>query len=253
MNMELLLKIVKETDAIFFDERLRADVKKKGDADFVTRADCEISEYLHRRLSEEFPGVDFLSEEGNTAMETGRDYWILDPIDGTTNFMHGLGFCAISLGLYSGGDVTAGVIYLPYTNQLFWAQKGEGAYLNGDRIFCSRHTKLSDCVGLLELNAYFKNDADAALEHARRLYLHCQDFRTFGSAAAELAYIASGQADVFLGRYLKPWDYAAGLCIVREAGGVVSGIDGDLDLSRWNVHVLASGAAVFDELRELMG
>ncbi len=252
MNMELLLKVVKETDSIFFDANLRADVKKKGDSDFVTRADCEISEYLHRRLSEEFPDVDFLSEEGNTSMEEGRDYWILDPIDGTTNFMHGLSFCAISLGLYSGGDVIAGVIYLPYTNQLFWAQKGKGAYLNGERIFCSSHTRLSDCIGLMEMNAYFKNDVEAAMEHARRIYLSCQDFRTVGSAAVELAYIASGRADVFFGRYLKPWDYAAGLCIVREAGGVVSGLDGALDLSKWNEHVLAAGASVFDDFRELM-
>lgn len=250
--MEHLLRIVKETDAIFFDDRLRADVKKKGDADFVTRADCEISAYLHRRLGEEFPGVGFLSEEGDTAMEEGKDYWILDPIDGTTNFMHGLGICSISLALCSGGDVTAGVIYLPYEERFFWAQKGMGAYLNGTPISCSQQTKLSDCLALFEWNAYRKEEVAEATEHARRIYLRCQDVRTLGSAAAELAYIASGQADVFFGRYLKPWDYAAGLCIIREAGGVVGGIDGALDLSKWDEHVLASGAFVFEDFRELL-
>ena len=146
----------------------------------------------------------------------------------------------------------AGVIYLPYTNQLFWAQKGEGAYLNGERISCSKNATLADCIGLMEMNAYFKNDVDAAMEHARRIYLHCQDFRTVGSAAVELAYIACGQADVFLGRYLKPWDYAAGLCIVREAGGEVSGIDGALDLSTWNEHVVATNGPVHKEFCALM-
>ncbi|MBQ7346399.1 MAG: inositol monophosphatase [Clostridia bacterium] len=252
MNMEQLIKIVKETDSIFFDEQLRADVTKKGDADFVTRADYEISEYLHRRLTETFPDIGFISEEGDTAIDETKDYWILDPIDGTTNFMHGLSFCAVSLGLYSGGDVVAGVIYIPYTEELFWAEKGKGAYLNGKPIRCSKNKHLSDCIGILEFNPYFKNDCRAAMDHALKIYSSCQDIRTFGSAAVELAYIACGQADVFLGRYLKPWDYAAGLCMIKEAGGVMTNLDGEVHIGKLNEHMVASNAAVYEEFCALI-
>ena len=252
MNMELLLKIVKETDAIFFDENLRADVTKKGEADFVTRADYEISEYLHRRLTEEFPAVGFISEEGDTEIDKSKDYWILDPIDGTTNFMHGLSFCAVSLGLYSRGDFEAGIIYIPYTNELFWAEKGKGAYLNGKPIRCSQSKRLSDCIGILEFNPYFKNDYRAAMDHALKIYQSCQDIRTFGSAAVELAYIASGQADVFFGRYLKPWDYAAGLCIIREAGGMMTDLNGEVHIEMLNAHMVATSAGVYHEFCALL-
>ena len=249
MELQKLIEIVKETDYIFFDERLRAAVTQKGIADYVTRTDCEISEFLHRRLMEEFPDIGFVSEEGNTVMEAGRDYWILDPIDGTTNFMHGLQFCALSLGLYSEGDIIMGIIYLPMTGELFSAEKGKGAFLNGKPIQCSDHSALSDCIGILEFNPYFKEDWEAAMEHAIKIFLHCQDIRTFGSAAVELAYIACGRADVFLGHYLKPWDFAAGLCLIREAGGFLTGLTGEIDISRLNQHILATNSAVYKIFR----
>ena len=252
MNMELVLQIVKETDTIFFDEALRLDVTKKGEADFVTRADFAISEYLHRRLTEEFPSIGFISEEGDTDIDEKKDYWILDPIDGTTNFMHGLRFCAVSLGLYSGGDMTAGVIYIPYTNELFWAEKGKGAFLNGKPLQCSQSQKLSDCIGILEFNPYFKEDYRAAMDHALKIYQNCQDIRTFGSAAVELAYIACGEADVFFGRYLKPWDYAAGLCIIREAGGIMTDLNGEVHIEKMNAHMVATCAGVYNVFFELM-
>lgn len=252
MNIELVLQIVKETDSIFFDEGLRSDVTKKGEADFVTRTDYAISEYLHRRLTEAFPHIGFISEEGETLIDPTRDYWILDPIDGTTNFMHGLSACGVSLGLYSEGAFKVGVIYLPYTNELFWAEVGKGAFLNGQPIRCSGAKKLSDCIGILEFNPYFKDDYRAAMDHALKIYQSCQDIRTFGSAAVELAYIACGRADVFFGRYLKPWDYAAGLCIIREAGGVVTDLNGEIHVEKLNAHTVATCAGVYDEFLALI-
>lgn len=250
--MDVLLMIVKDTDTIFFDENLRANVTQKGEADFVTRADYEISEYLHCRLTETFPDIGFISEEGDTNIDIKKDYWILDPIDGTTNFMHGLQFCAVSLGLYSGGDMMAGVIYIPYTNQLFWAEKGKGAFLNGQPIQCSKKQKLSDCIGILEFNPYFKHDYRAAMDHALKIYRNCQDIRTFGSAAVELAYVACGQADAFFGRYLKPWDFAAGLCLIREAGGVMTDLNGEVQIDQFNTHMVAAAAGVYDEFCTLI-
>jgi len=238
MNMDTVLQIVKETDRIFFNDTLRNDISLKGAFDLVTRADIEISDFLHQRLQEVFPEVGFVSEEDAKTSEKS-EYWILDPIDGTTNFTRQLGLSAVSLGFCSHGELTAGVIYVPYTKELFWAEKGKGAFLNGERIFCNRKTALSDCLGLLEFNVYFKNDAVAALEHAGKIFSNCQDIRTFGCAAISLAYVACGRADLFLGRYLKPWDYAAGLVIVSEAGGIVTNLDRDIEITRLNQHILA--------------
>lgn len=252
MNIEKIIAIVRETDAIFFDEKLRADVKMKGDADYVTRADIEISAYLHRRLGEEYPDIGFISEEEDTTIDEARDYFILDPIDGTTNFMHGLPMCGVSLGLYSHGEVVAGVIYVPYTGELFHAVKGQGAYLNGERIYCSKNARLSDCVGLYEFNAYFKNEADAAMAYARAIYTRCQDVRCLGSSAVELAYVACAKADVFFGRYLKPWDFAAGLILVREAGGILTDTEGEVHIGRLNQNIVAANADAYDEFVALI-
>ncbi|MBQ8408936.1 MAG: inositol monophosphatase [Clostridia bacterium] len=248
MNIENIIGIIKETDAIFFDDLLRSDVRVKGDSDFVTRADLEVSEHVKRRLKEEFPAVGFISEEDYDSLDfdAEKEYWILDPIDGTTNFMHALPFNCLSLALWSHGESVLGVIYSPYTGELFTAEKGKGAFLNGHPIRVSEHAKLSDCVGLLEFNAYYKNEVDMALDHARRIYLACQDIRTFGSAALEFAYVACGRADVYLGRYLKPWDFAAGLCIVREAGGVVTGLGKELDVTCLKQHVVCTNGAAHE-------
>jgi len=250
--MKKIIDIILETDKIFFDDDKRRDVAKKGDADYVTRADKEISSYLHRRLKEEFPDADFMSEEEEIHIDKNRDYFILDPIDGTTNFMHGISLSAVSLGLCRGGEVVAGVIYIPYAKEIFYAEKGKGAYLNGKRIECSKNDELAESLGLLEFNSYFKNDYKEATEHARKIYCKCQDIRVFGCAAADMAYIACGRADVFLGRYLKPWDYAAGLIIVREAGGIVSEIDGEIDITKMNRHIIASNSFVYEKFLSLI-
>lgn len=251
MKIEDIIKIVKETDKIFFDDTLRNDVTEKGDSDFVTRADVEISKYLHRRLKEEFPEVGFISEEEEVSSDNNA-YWILDPIDGTTNFMHQVGLSAVSLGLYKDGEITAGVIYNPHAKELFWAEKGCGAFLNGKRIYCTKTEKLSDCLGIFEYNPYFKEEYQEAFEQAYKVYTTCQDIRTFGSAAIELAYVACGRADVFLGRYLKPWDYAAAAVIIKEAGGVVSDLDGKLPIKELNKHIVGTNAAVYEAFVNLI-
>lgn len=252
MNMQKLLKIVQETDRIFFDDALRGDVRQKGDADFVTQADISISTYLHKRLATEFPHIGFVSEEEEAAQCTSPAYWILDPIDGTTNFMYGINLCAVSLALCENGEITAGIIYVPYTKELFWAQKGEGAYLNGTRIFCSNAAPLNNCLSAFELNPYYKSEYRAALAHTEKLYRNCRDVRVFGCAAVSCAYVACGRTDVFFGRYLKPWDYAAGVILVQEAGGRVSDLNGTLNITAPRQHIVATNNAVFEEYRALL-
>jgi len=253
MNIRTVISIVRETDQFFFDDALRGDVTQKGASDYVTRADLAISDFLHRRLQETYPDIAFLSEEENACIVPGQAYWILDPIDGTTNYMHGLGgMSAVSLGYCDGDEITAGIIYIPYAKELYYAEKGKGAYLNDTPISVSKNASLPDCLAFLEFNGYYKQDHAAALDHAKKLFLSCQDLRTLGCAAATLAYIASGRADVFLGRYLKPWDYAAGLILVKEAGGCVSEPDGSLHITELNRHIIATNAAAYESFRALI-
>ena len=146
MDIQKLIAIVKETDSIFFDESLKKDVTQKGVSDYVTGVDKGISDYLCQRLKEEFPDVGFISEEEEYEFSADKSYWILDPVDGTTNFMHQLKLSAVSLGYYEAGEIKAGVIYNPDSKELFWAEKDKGAYLNGERIYCSTHSKLEDCL-----------------------------------------------------------------------------------------------------------
>ncbi len=250
--LETLKLIVLQTEKIFFNESYREDVTAKGEADFVTRADLEISAFLHQKLKEVFPEIGFVSEEENTKIEPCKDYFILDPIDGTTNFMYQIPHCGVSLGLYQDGEMKMGIIYLPYTKELFWAEKGKGAYLNGTRIHCNQPEKLSDCLGFMEFNPYFKGDKTSALDHAEKIFVHCRDLRTIGCAAASLAYIACGRADVFLGRYLKPWDYAAGKIILEEAGGKVTDINGAFHPEILNSHIIAAGTKIHDAFINLI-
>ncbi len=254
MDIQSIVAIVKETDRIFFDRALRNDIQKKGDCDYVTAADLAVSEHLQRRLAETFPEVGFVTEESRDGLffEEERDYWILDPIDGTTNFMCSLPLCCLSLALCQRGEITMGVIYVPYMGELFTAERGKGAYLNGKRIAVSDTASLSDSLALYEYNAYLKSSAEQAMDYARRLYLSCRDLRTLGSAALEFAYIACGRADVYLGRYLKPWDFAAGMLLVTEAGGKVSGLGRRLELRELNQIVLSGNGTVFEELQRLI-
>jgi len=251
MDIKRIIGIIRETDDIFFNEKLRSDFSEKGASDYVTRADIEISRFLNDRLKEEFPEVGFISEE-EPSENTDGDYWVLDPIDGTTNFMHGFDCSAVSLGYCSGGEVISGVIYQPFANEMYWAEKGKGAFMNGRPISCSSQARLSESLGMMEYNAYFKNLCGEALEQARRIYMACRDIRTLGSAAVELAYIACGRADVFLGRYLKPWDYAAGSIIIKEAGGMLTDMDGKVPVTEMNCHILATNGIVHDQFMELL-
>ena len=254
MNIDKIIAIIRETDAIFFDPVLKKDVRVKGDSDFVTRADIEVSNHIKKRLFEEFPEIGFISEEDyqTLAFDPERAYWILDPIDGTTNFMHGIPFCCVSLALWSKGESVLGIIYAPYTGEFFFAQKGKGAYLNGEPIHVTDHAQLCDCVGIIEINPYYKEEAEIALEQERRIYLACQDVRIFGSAALELAYVACGRADVYLGRYLKPWDFAAGMCIVREAGGRVTGLADEIRITDFRQHVLCTNSTAYSSFCTLL-
>ena len=212
-------------------------VSLKGPANFVSLADKRAEEMLYTDLAKARPGYGFVGEEGGTREGADKSHtWIVDPLDGTTNFLHGIPQFAISIGLSREGTVIAGVIYSPANDELYIAERGKGAFLNDQRLRVAGRRKLADCVIACGLPHIGRGD------HAqfRAEMIDIQDkvagLRRFGAASLDLAFVAAGRLDGYWERNLSPWDIAAGQIIVREAGGIVSGIEGhDNALTSGNV------------------
>lgn len=212
-----------------FGEVEALQVSRKGPADFVSNADIKSERLIRKELEKARPGWSFLMEEGGVIEgEVGRPRWIVDPLDGTTNFLHGLPHFAVSIGVEQGGELTAGVIYDPIKDETFWAEKGVGAYLNQRRIRVSARDKLPDALlatGIPFLGSKAKRH-DRYLAEMRAAMESTSGVRRWGAAALDLAYVAAGRVDAYWEAGLSPWDIAAGIVLVREAGGYVSAIDG---------------------------
>jgi len=211
-----------------FGEVENLQVSRKGPADFVSAADLKAEQVVHAELSRARPDYGFLMEESGERPGRGDcdRRWLVDPLDGTSNFLHGLPHFAVSIGLEERGEIIAGVIYDPAKNDLFYAEKGIGAYLNDRRIRVSGRRHLADC--LIATGIPFKGKDGHELFNAElaQMMAHTAGVRRWGAAALDLAYVAAGRVDGYWERGLSPWDLAAGVIIVREAGGYVSTIDG---------------------------
>jgi myo-inositol-1(or 4)-monophosphatase len=214
-----------------FGEVEQLQVSRKGPGDFVSAADMRAERTLRRELSKARPDFGFLLEEGGEVAGGGRSRWIIDPLDGTTNFLHGIPHFAISIGLETDGELVAGVVYEPVHDELYWAEKGAGAHVTGGvvkerRLRVSGRNRLEEC--LFATGIPFKGRDDHALfqDQLGRVMAVSSGVRRFGSAALDLAYVAAGRYDGFWETGLKPWDMAAGIVIVREAGGYVGTLDG---------------------------
>ena len=210
-----------------FGEIENLQVSKKGPADFVTTADKKAEEVLVAGLTKARPRFGFLLEEGGKI--EGADTsnrWIIDPLDGTTNFLHGIPHFSISIALERDGEPVAGVIYEPITDQMFWAEKGQGAYLNGRRIRVSARHRLEESLFATGIPFAGKQDHDRFLSQLKAVMAVSAAVRRFGSAALDLAYVAAGRYEGFWEFGLHPWDIAAGIVLVREAGGFVTDIGG---------------------------
>jgi myo-inositol-1(or 4)-monophosphatase len=217
-----IVELVRKTDAIIFDEKAAADVTVKGAADYVTKVDVAVQEFLKKELAELYPAINFIGEEQKRFQtDPHGSYWILDPIDGTTNLIHHYGMSAVSLGLYEKGRMTFGVVYNPFHRELFVAALGQGAYLNRKKIQVSAEEKLSDALIAYGSSPYEKDRAAGLFDIFQRIFLAAADFRRSGSAALDLCYVACGRQEAYIEQNLKPWDYAAGALILQEAGGSV--------------------------------
>lgn len=206
-----------------FGEVENLQVSVKGPSDFVSQADLKAERILKAELGKARPDFGFLMEESGAS--PGKDpltRWIVDPLDGTTNFLHGIPHFSISIALEKAGDIVAGVVYEPAHDEMFWAERGMGAYLNDRRLRVSARRRLEECVITTGIPHKGRGDHAAYLKELAAVMDATAGVRRFGSAALDLAYVAAGRCDAFWERDLAPWDMAAGILLVREAGGYVT-------------------------------
>jgi myo-inositol-1(or 4)-monophosphatase len=205
-------------------------VSLKGPANFVSLADKRAEQMLYDDLSKARPGYGFIGEEGGAREGQDKSHtWIVDPLDGTTNFLHGIPQFAISIGLQREGTMIAGVIYNPANDELYTAERGKGTFLNDQRLRVAGRRKLSDCVIACGLPHMGRGDLELSRAELAEVQPRVAGLRRFGAASLDMAFVAAGRLDGYWERDLQAWDMAAGQIIVREAGGIVSGIAGDDD------------------------
>ncbi|PWJ12071.1 inositol monophosphatase family protein [Jannaschia seohaensis] len=236
-----------------FGEVENLQVSAKGPGDFVSRADRRAEETIRAELMEARPNYGWLGEESDPV--EGKDptrRWIVDPLDGTTNFLHGMPHWAISIALEHKGEVTSAVIYDPVKDELFWAEKGAGAWLDGrQRLRVSGRTSMIETVYATGLPFGGGRYLPAVLQDLGRLLPVCAGVRRWGAAALDLAYVAAGRYDGYWERGLKPWDMAAGVLLVREAGGMVQPIRPE-GQALMDGHVIAGSGAIFDRFAQII-
>lgn len=234
--------------------------EKFGNANFVTEYDSAVQAFLFAKLSELVPDASFVGEEDGAdsieslTADSGLAF-VIDPIDGTQNFIKNLRQSVISVALAEGGKTILGAIYNPYSDELFYADRGKGAVLihGGEQkpLHVSENS-LSQGIVLFGSSPYYRNLSDASFADLHRLFTHALDMRRFGAAAWDFCLLADGRAEVFFEHILSPWDYAAGMLILAEAGGVVTTMDGGEVILREKCSILAGNPAAHADAMELL-
>ncbi|GFK94334.1 Inositol-1-monophosphatase [Fundidesulfovibrio magnetotacticus] len=202
-----------------------SDVRRKGRIDLVTETDLAVEEALKESLSRLLPGSTFLGEESAASLDPGELTWIVDPLDGTTNFAHRLPFVATSVALWMGGKSVLGIVHAPALGETFHAVAGGGAFLNASPLAVSAVDRLEDALVATGFPYTVREDIRELMDWLEKMLVHTQGVRRPGAASIDLAYVAAGRFDVFYEVGLKPWDTAAGWLLVEEAGGRVTAFD----------------------------
>lgn len=228
IDYKLVKQIVRQASKLFTDRESAGRIKEKGMCDFVTAVDEAVQNFIQKELQLLYPDILFMGEESTEAsIDMNRLVWVLDPVDGTTNLIHDYKNSAISLALLDKKEVVAGITYDPYLDEMYFAEKGKGAYLNEQPIRVSNAKSISESLIAIGTSPYYKNEAADNFKTFEKIYMDCQDIRRTGSAALDLAHIACGRIEGYLEKKLKIWDFAAGALIVREAGGCVFDYEGN--------------------------
>ncbi|MCM2473399.1 inositol monophosphatase [Rhizobium sp. CG5] len=214
-----------------FGEVQNLQVSVKGPSDFVSQADIKAEKIVREELMKARPTYGFLGEESEEVKGTdGAHRWIVDPLDGTTNFLHGIPQFAVSIALERNGEIVAGVIFNPATDELYTAERGGGAFMNDRRIRVAARKVLSDCVVACGVPHLGRGNHGKFLVELRHVMNEVAGVRRMGAAALDLAYVAAGRFDGFWEVELSPWDIAAGILLIREAGGFVGDMSGGTDM-----------------------
>ena len=235
-----------------FGEIENLQVSLKGPGDFVTASDKKVEKILINELQKARPSYSILSEEIGQINNDKSFKWIIDPIDGTANFLHGIPHFAISIGLEHDDEIICGIVYDPIKDEMFVAEKGNGSYLNNQRMRVSSRSKLKDCIVFTGGPRLDSKNKELALEEYKKFSskIHIP-IRKLGSASLDMAYVAAGRCDGFWQRNLKYWDIAAGIILVKEAGGFVTDFEGE---NRYveNKTILATNSRISKEMIEVL-
>lgn len=253
ISFEEVIKIVKHAARLFADEAAVRNMKLKMKADFVTEVDTAVQAEITEALQKLYPEVQLLGEEkDNSEIDFEKPVWILDPVDGTMNLVHHYRGSSISLAYAQGGEILAGIVYNPYLDELFFAEKNKGAFLNGAPIHVTDAPTLEDSLVSMGTNTKHRELADQTFRQFKEIFLRCHDLRRIGSAAIDLCYVACGRAEAYVEGELFPWDYAASVRIVEEAGGKVTTFSGETPALDRAQSILATNGHIHEEIRELL-
>ncbi len=226
--------------------------RKQGqETNLVTEIDKKAEELIIRKIRNRFGNHHFLGEESGGNQSTSDYKWIIDPLDGTTNFTHGLPIYCVSIGLEFQGELILGAVYDPNYDELFSAEKGKGAFLNGRRIRVSTISKLIDSLLVTGFPYDVRTKADSLLRHFNNFLMETQAVRRLGSAALDLCYVACARFDGFWEAALNPWDIAAGVLIIEEAGGTYTDLRG-FPSSIYNKELLVSNGIIHDQMVDVL-
>ena len=253
---EQLFPLIRKAGAMMLQaHNVDNDVTEKaGTANFVTVHDVRIQEFLMNGIKERFPDACFIAEEkeNDPSVLAGAHCFIIDPIDGTTNFIHDFRHSCVSVAMFSQGEAVFGAVYNPYMDELFYAEKGKGAYLNGQPIHVSdRPMELA--LAAYGTTPYYKEEfTEKTFTLCKKIFLSCADLRRVGAAALDLAYVAAGRVDLFFECRISPWDAAAGYLLIKEAGGVISDMEGNPYSFDAPCPVLAANPTVYPALLEIV-
>lgn len=248
--IEDIINIARKAGEIMAD-RENLIIESKGTREnLATSADYKVEKYLKRELTDLLPESSFLGEEDGKEGE-GRYGWIVDPIDGTANYARDLRVSTVSVALTDGGIPVFGLVYQPYTDEMFYAEKGKGAFSKNGKITVSDRL-LANSMFCTSWSAYRKERAEMCFRISEKIFPLCEDIRRFGTAAYEMCLLAEGKIDIYYEASLQPWDFAAGALIVREAGGFVGSVDGKEGYDREYPIIASNNQESFEFLKNVV-
>jgi len=254
-NINVLVKVCRKAAKILirdFGEIEKLQVSLKGPGDFVTASDKKVEKIIIEELLQARPNYSVLSEEIGEIKNDEEFKWIIDPIDGTANFLHGIPHFAISIGLEHNGEIICGIVYDPIKDEMFIAEKGNGSYLNNQRMRVSARPKLKDCIIFTGGPKQDSKNKDITLQEYKKISSEVAiPIRKMGSASLDMAYVASGRCDGFWQRNLNYWDIAAGIILVKESGGFITDFSGENRYIQ-NKTILVTNSKINKEMIELL-